>query len=98
MDEKQPMEQQLQEAREEAELTLEQLHLVQEELEIYFLKVQELEKQLQFSAKNTQQIESLCGDLDAVAAECEKQKVAAEKGAKEAKLAKKERVCNSWKR
>ena len=39
--------QQLQAAKEEAALTLEQLHLVQEELEVYFLKAQDLEKQLQ---------------------------------------------------
>ena len=42
----QTLEQQLQSAREEAELTLEQLHLVQEELEVYFLKAQDLETQL----------------------------------------------------
>jgi uncharacterized phage infection (PIP) family protein YhgE len=42
----QELEQQLQAAREEAELTLEQLHLVQEELEVYFLKAQDLEDQL----------------------------------------------------
>jgi hypothetical protein len=41
------LERQLQEAREEAELTLEQLHLVQEELEVYFLRCEELEAQLQ---------------------------------------------------
>ncbi|MFM7230178.1 MAG: hypothetical protein ACKO2F_11155 [Cyanobacteriota bacterium] len=37
------LEAQLREAREEAELTLEQLHLVQEELEVYFLRCEELE-------------------------------------------------------
>jgi hypothetical protein len=41
------LERQLQEAREEADLTLEQLHLVQEELEVYFLRCEELETQLQ---------------------------------------------------
>ncbi len=41
------LERQLQEAREEAQLTLEQLHLVQEELEVYFLRCEELESQLQ---------------------------------------------------
>ena len=41
------LEQQLQEAREEAELTLEQLHLVQEELEHYFLAHQEAKAKLQ---------------------------------------------------
>ena len=43
----QSLEQQLREAREEAELTLEQLHLVQEELEHYFLAHQEAETKLQ---------------------------------------------------
>ena len=42
----QALEYQLQAAREEAELTLEQLHLVQEELEVYFLKAQDLEETL----------------------------------------------------
>jgi chromosome segregation ATPase len=42
-----PSQQQLQAAREEAELTLEQLHLVQEELEVYFLKAEELSETLQ---------------------------------------------------
>lgn len=37
------LEAQLREAREEAELTLEQLHLVQEELEVYLLRCKELE-------------------------------------------------------
>ncbi|MFM7548325.1 MAG: hypothetical protein ACKO8I_05520 [Cyanobacteriota bacterium] len=40
------LEQQLQAAREEAELTLEQLHLVQEELEVYFLRSEDLQAQL----------------------------------------------------
>jgi len=40
------LESQLREAREEAELTLEQLHLVQEELEVYFLRCEELEARL----------------------------------------------------
>jgi len=40
------LQRQLQEAREEADLTLEQLHLVQEELEVYFLRCEELETQL----------------------------------------------------
>jgi hypothetical protein len=40
------LEAQLREAREEAELTLEQLHLVQEELEVYFLRCEELEARL----------------------------------------------------
>lgn len=40
------LEAQLREAREEAELTLEQLHLVQEELEVYFLRCEELETRL----------------------------------------------------
>lgn len=41
------LERQLKDAREEADLTLEQLHLVQEELEVYFLRCEELEAQLQ---------------------------------------------------
>ncbi len=48
------LEQQLQAAREEAELTLEQLHLVQEELEVYFLKAQDLEEQLQAATQTAQ--------------------------------------------
>lgn len=40
------LEQQLQAARDEAELTLEQLHLVQEELEVYFLRCEDLQTQL----------------------------------------------------
>ena len=45
------LEQQLQSAREEAELTLEQLHLVQEELEVYFLKAKNLETELTSQAQ-----------------------------------------------
>jgi len=44
------LQRQLQEAREEADLALEQLHLVQEELEVYFLRCEELEKQLKTAA------------------------------------------------
>ena len=91
LDERQPLDQQLQAAREEAELTLEQLHLVQEELEIYLFKAQDLEKQLQSSKKKAQQLESLCKDRNVVAEECEKHKAAVEKVAKEAKAANKER-------
>lgn len=63
------LEQQLQEAREEAELTLEQLHLVQEELEHYFLAHQEAEAKLQRYQQEQQRaealIEALLARLDA---------------------------------
>ena len=53
------LEQQLQEAREEAELTLEQLHLVQEELEHYFLAHEEAEAKLQRYQQEQQRAEAL---------------------------------------
>ena len=53
------LEQQVQEAREEAELTLEQLHLVQEELEHYFLAHQEAESKLQRYQQEQQRAEAL---------------------------------------
>ncbi len=53
------LEQQVQEAREEAELTLEQLHLVQEELEHYFLANQEAEAKLQRYQQEQQRAEAL---------------------------------------
>ena len=53
------LEQQLQEAREEAELTLEQLHLVQEELEHFFLAHQEAEAKLQRYQQEQQRAEAL---------------------------------------
>jgi hypothetical protein len=53
------LEQQLKEAREEAELTLEQLHLVQEELEHYFLAHQEAEAKLQRYQQEQQRAEAL---------------------------------------
>jgi hypothetical protein len=53
------LEQQLQEAREEAELTLEQLHLVQEELEHYFLAHQEAEAKLKRYQQEQQRAEAL---------------------------------------
>ena len=53
------LEQQVQEAREEAELTLEQLHLVQEELEHYFLAHQEAEAKLQRYHQEQQRAEAL---------------------------------------
>ena len=53
------LEAQLQQAREEAELTLEQLHLVQEELEHYFLAHQEAEAQLQRYRQEQQRAEAL---------------------------------------
>ena len=40
------LDQQQQAAREEAELTLEQLHLVQEKFEVYFFMAQDPEEQL----------------------------------------------------
>ena len=57
------LEQQLQEAREEAELTLEQLHLVQEELEHYFLAHQEAQAKLQRYQQEQQRAESLIETL-----------------------------------
>ena len=53
------LEQQVQEAREVAELTLEQLHLVQEELEHYFLAHQEAEAKLQRYQQEQQRAEAL---------------------------------------
>ena len=53
------LEQQVQEARKEAELTLEQLHLVQEELEHYFLAHQEAEAKLQRYQQEQQRAEAL---------------------------------------
>ena len=53
--------QELQSARQEAELTLDQLHLVQEELEVYFLKAEELSETL--SARD-QQISDLQQQLE----------------------------------
>jgi len=59
MADEQSLEQQLREAREEAELTLEQLHLVQEELEHYFLAHQEAEARLQRYGQEQQRAEAL---------------------------------------
>jgi len=53
------LEQQVQEALEEAELTREQLHLVQEELEHYFLAHQEAEAKLQRYQQEQQRAEAL---------------------------------------
>jgi len=53
------LEQQVQEAREEAELTLEQLHLVQQELEHYFQANQEAEAKLQRYQQEQQRAEAL---------------------------------------
>ncbi len=50
---------QLQAARQEVELTLEQLHMVQEELEHYFLAHQEAEALLQRYRQQQQRAESL---------------------------------------
>lgn len=47
MDDRQALQQQLEEARDEAELNLLQLQQVQEELEFYFLRCQELDRQLE---------------------------------------------------
>ena len=49
--------QELQAAREEAELTLEQLHLVQEELEVYFLKAEELSEALALKDQQTSELQ-----------------------------------------
>jgi outer membrane protein TolC len=59
MADEQSLEQQLRDAREEAELTLEQLHLVQEELEHYFLAHQEAESKLQRYQQEQQRAEAL---------------------------------------
>ena len=59
MPESPSLEQQLQEAREEAELTLEQLYLVQEELEHHFLAHQEAEAKLQRYQQEQQRAEAL---------------------------------------
>ena len=53
------LEEQLLEAREEAELTLQQLHLVQEELEHYFLSHEEAQAQLQRYQQEQQRAEVL---------------------------------------
>lgn len=70
------MEQQLQAAREEAELTLEQLHLVQEELEVYFLKAQDLEEQLDKAKAATEKANH---DRDQLKAKLDKANTAIEK-------------------
>ena len=46
MDDLQDLQQQLEEARDDAELNLLQLQQVQEELEFYFLRCQELDQQI----------------------------------------------------
>ena len=53
------LELQLQEAREEAEIILEQLHLLQEELEHYFLAHQEAEAKLQRYQQEQHRAEAL---------------------------------------
>ena len=53
------LERQLKEARQEAELTLEQLHLVQEELEHYFLANQDAEAKLNRYHQEQQRAEAL---------------------------------------
>ena len=70
------VEQQLQAAREEAELTLEQLHLVQEELEVYFLKAQDLEEQLDKAKAATEKANH---DRDQLKANLDKTNTAIEK-------------------
>jgi len=69
----------LQAAREEAELTLEQLHLVQEELEVYFLKAEELSESL---AERDKTIAELNKQLD----ESRKNSTTADELAKQRKL------------
>ena len=92
------LEQQLQAAREESELTLEQLHLVQEELEVYFLKAQDLEDQLKAAGvadterdAAAKQVESMSKERDKLKAELDQQKGAAEKAGADAKEAIKQR-------
>ena len=53
------LEEQLLEAREDAELTLQQLHLVQEELEHYFLSHEEAQAKLQRYQQEQQRAEVL---------------------------------------
>ena len=53
------LERQLKEARQEAELTLDQLHLVQEELEHYFLANQDAEAKLNRYHQEQQRAEAL---------------------------------------
>ena len=63
-----PLKHELEAAREEAALTLEQLHLVQEELEIYFLKAEKLAEDLaerdQHLDQSRKQVEELRQQLD----------------------------------
>ena len=54
---------QLLQARNEAELTLDQLHLVQEELEHYFLANQEAEAELQRYRQEQQRAEAVIDTL-----------------------------------
>ena len=83
----QALDQQLQAAREEAELTLEQLHLVQEELEVYFLKAQDLEEQLKIATETSAKANQANAGL---IAERDQHKAAATKLAEEAKKAAKQ--------
>ena len=84
----QALDQQLQAAREEAELTLEQLHLVQEELEVYFLKAQDLEEQLKIATETYAKASQANAGL---IAERDQHKTAATKLSEEAKKAAKQR-------
>lgn len=83
----QALDQQLQAAREEAELTLEQLHLVQEELEVYFLKAQDLEEQLKIATETSAKANQANAGL---IAERDQHKAAATKLTEEAKKAAKQ--------
>ena len=85
MDQQQPLEQQLQAAREEAELTLEQLHLFQQELELYFVRSQDLEAKLKESVNTSDQVEELIKQRDGAIADRDKLKIAYEKTGKELK-------------
>ncbi len=87
----QALEQQLQAAREEAELTLEQLHLVQEELEVYFLKAQDLEEQLKTAGDSAAERDAATKQVAALTKERDQHKVAADKATAEAKEAAKQR-------
>ena len=59
MDDLPSLQQQLEEARDEAELNLLQLQQVQEELEFYFLRCQELDQQLQQQQQQQQPSEAV---------------------------------------
>ena len=94
----QALELQLQAAREEAELTLEQLHLVQEELEVYFLKAEDLEEQLKTTGESAAERDAAIAErdaaskqVDALTKDRDQHKAAADQATAEAKEAAKQR-------